>query len=463
MPCRVLRREEETVKQLLFAILALGLAGSLGCGEKRDNPIATGPPAPGGTLAVSAFADTSLETAVRAALGKPQGLLTGADLLSLKELDASGRGIADLEGIEQLDSLTSLVLADNQVADLSPLAGLKQLRFLDLDNNKVSDISSLAGLGQLESAILSRNEIRDFSPLLGLEHLKSVELGGNPIGEAALREFASALAARGVEVIGAGIGGGVVETPVPVAEPPVEVPKLFADEEVEEQVRLAVGKEGQDELTEEDLLQVKELYLTALLADSTGTAVIREVNLEGIQRLKNLTRLLVHYHRVSDISYLVGLDKLVTLELRAAGMGDVSALAGLQHLTRLELSINQIEDITSLAGLTGLISLDLSNNRLKDISPLASLTGLSVLNLSNLPSAYASEGLSENQVSDLAPLANLQRLTRLNLAGNQVSDLGPLMELKNLVDLNLTGNPLDAVSRDTYVPALRARGVRVEW
>lgn len=462
------------MKQVLFAILVLRLIGSAGCGKKEhgENPTAAEEPAPTSTdtAAINTFADTALEAAVRAALGKPAGPLTSAELLSLKELDAGGRGIADLKGIEELDSLTTLVLRDNQVEDLSPLAALRQLRFLDLDNNRVRDVSPLAGLAQLESVVLSHNEISDFSPLLGLEKLKSVELEGNPIGDEALGAFSSVLVARGIQVSGQGTAGeGSVEevqesTPAPPGT--TATPIVFADEKVEQQVRLAVGKEGGDTLTEEDLLQVRRLDFGSYTLDQDNRVVVGEVNLEGIQHLLNLASLRVRFSRISGFGYLAGLDKLATLELWVGGVEDASALAGLGNLTRLVLSTNQIEDLSPLAGLTQLAFLELTNNRVKDVSALAGLTRLSVLGLGNDAGGITFLGnvtLAENQISDITPLAKLTDLTRLYLSHNQITDIEPLVELKKLIEVDLTGNPLGSVSRDTYVPALRARGVVVEF
>ena len=51
------------------------------------------------------------------------------------EIDASGRGVTDLTGIEHFDKLEKLNLDDNAVADLSPLYELKQLRSVSLRNN----------------------------------------------------------------------------------------------------------------------------------------------------------------------------------------------------------------------------------------------------------------------------------------------------------------------------------------
>ncbi|MBT4502105.1 MAG: hypothetical protein HOC74_30510, partial [Gemmatimonadetes bacterium] len=141
---------------------------------------------------VIAFADSSLEAAVRVVLGKREGEMVEDDVLALTQLDASGWGIAELGGIEQLKNLQILVLKDNAIVDISPLVGLAQLKLLDLDNNQVADISPLAGLAQLEGVILDNNRIEDLTPLLDLGNLLTASAQGNPLTASVLSVFTAA-------------------------------------------------------------------------------------------------------------------------------------------------------------------------------------------------------------------------------------------------------------------------------
>ena len=61
------------------------------------------------------FHDENLEYIVRAALGKPDGLLIGRDLDSLIELNFVGKEIKDISGLEGCHNLTLLNLSDNQI------------------------------------------------------------------------------------------------------------------------------------------------------------------------------------------------------------------------------------------------------------------------------------------------------------------------------------------------------------
>jgi len=134
---------------LLVAIVVLGA----GC------------PVTGG-LQVVFFSDPVLEEAVRDTIGKPFGLLTQTDLLSLQRLDGRALGIDDLTGIEYATNLTWLNLNDNDITDLTPLTSLDNLEFLYLNNNDITNITPLAGLHYLNEVTLSGNEVWDLSPLV---------------------------------------------------------------------------------------------------------------------------------------------------------------------------------------------------------------------------------------------------------------------------------------------------------
>ncbi|SEQ94256.1 hypothetical protein [Actinokineospora terrae] len=66
--------------------------------------------------------------------------------------------------------------------------------------------------------------------------------------------------------------------------------------------------------------------------------------------------------------------------------------------------------------------------------------------------------------SGLVSLAGLHALplVRAELARNLVVDLGPLLDVTTLLGVSVEGNPLSDDSYERVIPALRARGVRVE-
>ena len=90
---------------------------------------------------VVTFPDASLEAAFRspAALDKPSGDITTADMLTLTGFNAAGWGIMDTTGLGTAVNLTNLVFNGNPVTNYSGIAGLSNLVRLQFDSGEVTN------------------------------------------------------------------------------------------------------------------------------------------------------------------------------------------------------------------------------------------------------------------------------------------------------------------------------------
>jgi Leucine-rich repeat (LRR) protein len=153
-----------------------GTGGSDGAGSEAGSANATStagaggstPPATSGCAGVITFPDPGLEAAVREAALRRTGVLRFEHVAAMRGLEANGRDIRDLSGLECFHELRSLWLGETHISDLSPLSGLTLLILLRLDGNSVSDLTPLSGLPVLETLFLNDNNIRDLSPLLAI-------------------------------------------------------------------------------------------------------------------------------------------------------------------------------------------------------------------------------------------------------------------------------------------------------
>ncbi len=174
-------------------------------------------------------------------------------------------------------------------------------------------------------------------------------------------------------------------------------------------------------------------------------------DLSPLAKLTNLIALWLNDNNISDLSPLAKLTNLTALRFENNSVSDLSPLAKLTKLKELWLYGNNISDISSLAKMINLSSLHIARNSVMDLSPLVGL-----INISSLELAY-------NRIREITPLAKLIYLVRLELFGNRISDISPLAELNHLGFLNTLDNPLSYSSINEDIPALRSRGVTVEF
>jgi len=158
------------------------------------------------------FPDEGLETAIRAAISKPLGFLTEADLSGITALDARNYGIRNISGIEFCNNLAWLDLDTNQIADLRPLEQLGRpespfdstLVYLNLDGNEITDITPLSGLLNLKQLSLFNNQVADITALVtNVEAggaLESAVLDSRTLGEEAVNVDIPTLTSYGVQV-----------------------------------------------------------------------------------------------------------------------------------------------------------------------------------------------------------------------------------------------------------------------
>lgn len=123
----------------------------------------------------------TIEKTIRDILGKPQGILTQADLSYIQMLNLSNKGLTNLKGIEYLKNVKELYLDNNNLEEINNLKSLTNLKVLHLQRNFISDISPLANLTNLEELSLNGNRISSLQPLSGLVNLQKLYFTENNI------------------------------------------------------------------------------------------------------------------------------------------------------------------------------------------------------------------------------------------------------------------------------------------
>lgn len=134
------------------------------------------------------FPDKNLEAAVRSQVFEKKDKtdeLTEDDCKKVFILEARGKGISSLAGLEKCVNLQLVNFAKNEITDVTPLAGLKSLQSVDLGTNKITDVNPLKDLTSTQYLDLSANQITDAKPLAGLTRLSMLDLTANQIKDLA--------------------------------------------------------------------------------------------------------------------------------------------------------------------------------------------------------------------------------------------------------------------------------------
>jgi len=186
-------------------------------------------------------------------------------------------------------------------------------------------------------------------------------------------------------------------------------------------------------------------------------------NIQGIQKLTNLQTLGFTWgecdpDQVSDLSPLVGLTKLNSLDLSYNNVADITPLSTLPSLKTLTLYGNHITDITALNSMAALESADIRWNNVSTVA-LAGLPNLMSLNLSaNSITSFSITGsmpklnaldISSNFITNfsIAGVAgDFPNLQRLSLGYNNIKNIDDLGKLTALQNVDLYSNNVEDVT-----------------
>lgn len=418
------------------------------------------------------FPDENLEMVIRRIIGKSEGTIYESDLEGITNLDAPGRNIADLSGIEHCSDLEVINLYHNKVSDLTPISNLTKLRELDLSFNQIEDLMPLAELPDLERIDLSGNRISDISVLAvnpGLGEGDEIDLRGNPLSRDTYKNIIPILESKGVNLL-------------------YDAKKIyFVDPNLEAVMREALG-EPDGPIYDFDLMELEKLY--AAQRDIT--------DLNGIENCGRLKVLNLCDNQISDLTPLSRLSNLEELNLSNNRISDLTPISNLSELRELDLSFNRIEGVWPLVNLSNLSWLSLRDNQIGYIQALVENSGLGegdeidlrdnplsnetydvhipILRLRGVSLIYdprhevqfadpnlevvirktigKPDGAIYNSdllelrilladredITDLSGIEYCKNLNLLALNGNRISDIGPLGGLTKLRDLNLSNN-----------------------
>ncbi len=155
----------------------------------------------------------------------------------------------------------------------------------------------------------------------------------------------------------------------------------------------------------------------------------QQKGIEAIQVLKNLERVVLRSISTKDVSYLNGLDKLWSVDIKLGGIKQFDTLTNIQNLKYLELwQISGLSDLSFISGIRSLQNLFIQSLKQVTIIPrLDNLQKLKRINLENL------KGLTDLTSLEFVP--NLQDFIYLAAQNQEPENLLPVLRnpsIKNI-------------------------------
>jgi len=102
--------------------------------------------------------------------------ITLYDLPKLEWAGVELENADDISTIDNLTTLTWLMLTARPKTDITPILALKELKRLDIGKNTIDNLTVIQQMPWLETLHITENTIDDLSPLLNMPNLKSVSL-----------------------------------------------------------------------------------------------------------------------------------------------------------------------------------------------------------------------------------------------------------------------------------------------
>lgn len=352
------------------------------------------------------------------------GILTRTELLTITELNASEKSIADITGLEYCTSLVSLDLSHNQITDVTPLRNLNQIRELDITYNNISDLSPLKD-----------------SPLTEW-----------------LREYA--IETQDTYELAKASGGFKIYSPIKMAKGNLYTTAHAKEVLPEELINYHYGAYRSDGT-------YKKCGITWILYDYNENEEIKNDE-TGIPDV-NLYRILLEIGDQNNDGILTRYEANCIAELDARGQ-EITSIEGIQYLNNIHTNVvidlgnNKISDISPLAaGPAFACEIHLDYNQIEDITPLSQawndwgdlyLSYNNISDISCLKEVYFNKlRLSHNKISDISALApdegkeNLRRnFVLFSASYNEIKDITPLAKCTDLCNVDLEYNAIEDIT-----------------
>lgn len=341
----------------------------------------------GGVIEPATFADDSMETAIRDALGVSESNIIYTNVMwDITEFTVpeTATSLADLSLMPYLKTLT---IHNQDLGTFSDLASLSKLETLDLSGCTFppEELEVLAKLPSLKTLNLSGCSLSTIVALEGAPVMTTLNLSGNTL--------------RNLEAL------STMTTLTELNLQHNAVTGLDALSSLNNLETLDISFNAVSDLTPlSSCMKLKWL-------DAGNNDLNRA---DGVQDLPLLTYLSLDYNNLTDVSILANCVELTNLSIANNQIHNISSLSALVNLDILDFSYNSVEALPDWQEGCMLRTIDGSYNMLQSIDNLSTLDQLSYVYM------------DYNKLTSVDALADSYRLVQVNVYGNEIDTVSAL-------------------------------------
>ncbi len=343
--------------------------------------------------------------------------LSRAPMMTYLSLSDNGLTTAGTACIANYPYLLYLSLANNQIDSVEHLKGLKYLKELRLQNNQLTNVNDLRRLINLEALYLGHNNIQDIGNLNTLTQLRVLYVNDNQIFDvSALRDLTllESVNVSNNRLSSLAVLGNYKST----------LTEIYAENNSLTDFSFINGATG----------------LHILMLAGNKVELVQDNMTTWLSGLNDMEILTLSDIRLSDLSFLSGMNKLVRLDV---------ARCGLHAFSGETSNVQMIADRYATLKVLNISDNDLSDGG-AELMKLRNVTLLTVL--------YADNICPDLDVYTLT--YSMTELKYISLENCGVSSLSWLYKYSELAYVDLAGNKLSAVDLDQNISNASTKTIR---
>ncbi|CAL6107482.1 Conserved_hypothetical protein [Hexamita inflata] len=352
-------------------------------------------------------------------------------ILSLRQvtsLTVSNAKLSTITGIKQLKRLVELNLGSNQIREISELGNLTNLNKLNLNSNTISDVSEIGKLTNLQKLELQNNDIHRVNGLKSLEKLTHVNLSNNKV------IFSEPLNQLKAELL---IDNNLIIDNITLKnqqQPQLNHFKAFlapnsSNDQISELSQLPTTNYT-TQMNQKYKTQVQNQTLTVQndgnLTDFGFTSDLNVISLSllNCQNVKMPSN--VKYFKTGNGQFTDYPEvkvkvpaQIVSLTVNNCGINNLDGIEAIKQLQKLELINNLFNSIKPICLLVNVTQLAINGSKLTNIEGIETMKQLQHLDL------------KDNSILSIEPIKQLVNLKQVSLDNNFIQNMEHITNLPN--------------------------------